>query len=205
MATTAERAVSILTAARRTLDGSVRGLTLDEALDPAGGVRSILGVLKHAAGWSHVYHSYAFQSPPRHWNAVDWPRGLRDTIDASQAYVDEMVAWLRVSQLRWLASVEELPDDAFDAARPCHWGATAPLFDIVLMVADHWSYHAGEINALLAIRRGHAWEYTEEVEENHISTAGHRLRPDWMSDGQVTKYEAYLSKRDAELHGADET
>jgi hypothetical protein len=205
MATTAERAVSILTAARRTLDSSVRGLTLDEALDPAGGMRSILGVLKHAAGWSHVYHSYTFESPPRHWNAVDWPRGLRDTIDPSQAYVDEIVAWVHVSQERWIAAVSQLADDEFDAPRPCHWGATAPLFDIVLMVADHWSYHAGEINALLAIRRGHAWEYTEEVEENHISTAGHRLRPGWMSDEQVTKYEAYLSKRDAELHGADET
>jgi hypothetical protein len=201
MTTMAQRGVSALTAARQTLDGSVDALTLVDALDAAGGVRSVLGVLKHAAGWSHVYHSYAFETPPRHWNAVDWPRGLRDTIDPSQAYVDEMVAWLRVSQGRWLASVGELPDDAFDAPRPCHWGATAPLFDIVLMVADHWSYHAGEINVLLSIRRGHAWEYTEEVEENHISTAGHRLRPGWMSAEQAAKYEAYLAKRDAQLHG----
>jgi DinB family protein len=202
MTTTAQRAVSVLGAARRTLDGSINGLALADALDAAGGVRSVLGVLKHAAGWSHVYHCYAFETPPRHWNAIDWPRGLRDTIDVSQEYVDEMVAWLRVSQDRWLASVGDLEDDAFDAPRPCHWGGAMPLFGIVLMVADHWSYHAGEINALLSIRRGHAWEYTEEVEENHISTAGHRLRPGWMSDEHAAKYEAFLAQRDEELHGS---
>jgi hypothetical protein len=33
-------------------------ITLEEALFvPQGGYRSILGTLKHAAGWSHVYHS----------------------------------------------------------------------------------------------------------------------------------------------------
>ena len=44
-----------------------------------------------------------------------------------------------------------------------------PLFDIILLTANHWSYHAGEINALLSILRGEGWEYTEEVDENHIS------------------------------------
>ena len=35
------------------------GLTLDEALFvPEGGYRSVLGTLKHAVGWSHVYRSY---------------------------------------------------------------------------------------------------------------------------------------------------
>jgi hypothetical protein len=52
--------------------------------------------------------------------------------------------------------------------------------------------------------RGHAWEYSEEVEENHISTAGHRLRPNWMSDDQASKYEVYLAARDRELHGSDQ-
>jgi hypothetical protein len=54
---------------------------VSEALQAAGGYRSILGILKHTAGWSHVYHSYAFDATPRHSNAVDWPRGLRDTVE----------------------------------------------------------------------------------------------------------------------------
>jgi hypothetical protein len=70
------------------------------------------------------------------------------------------------------------------------------------MVANHWTYHAGELNEVLAIRRGEAWEYGEEVEENHISTAGHRMRPNWMSDEQAAHYEADIAARDAELHGA---
>lgn len=69
-----------------------------------------------------------------------------------------------------------------------------------MLAANHWIYHAGELNEILSIVRGEAWEYAEEVEENHISTAGHRVRPDWMSDEQVVGYEAAMSKRDCELH-----
>jgi hypothetical protein len=54
---------------------------------------------------------------------------------------------------------------------------------------------------MLSILRGQAWEYTEEVEENHISTQGHRLRPGWMSDQQAAAYEKHIAARDAELHG----
>ena len=52
-------------------------LTLAEALfAPSGGYRSILGTLKHTAGWGHVYRSYAFDAAPVHWRDLDWPRGL---------------------------------------------------------------------------------------------------------------------------------
>lgn len=57
------------------------------------------------------------------------------------------------------------------------------------MVAGHWSYHAGEINEILAIRRGEAWEDGEEVEENHISTVGHRVRRPWITDEQAEELE----------------
>jgi hypothetical protein len=76
-----------------------------------------------------------------------------------------------------------------------------PLFDIILINVEHWSYHTGEINAILSILRGEAWEYTEEMEENHISTAGHRLRPEWMSAEQAAAWETHLARRDGELHG----
>jgi hypothetical protein len=59
------------------------------------------------------------------------------------------------------------------------------------MVAAHWAYHAGEINAILAIRRGQAWECGEEVEENHIATVGHRVRPTWMTDEQAAASESH--------------
>jgi hypothetical protein len=62
--------------------------------------------------------------------------------------------------------------------------SSTPLAEIVAMVTAHWAYHAGEINAILAIRREEAWEYGEEVEENHIATSGHAVKPAWMSDEQ---------------------
>ena len=124
---------------------------------------------------------------------------MRDTIEPAQEYVDEIVAWSGAASDDWIASVIGLPDEAFDEPRRCHWGASAPLFDIMLMVANHWCYHAGEINSILSIVRRDAWEYTEEVEENHISTAGHRVRPDWMNDAQASAYEAYSAGRDEQL------
>lgn len=166
---------------------NVRGISLDEALHAAGGYRSILGIAKHVAGWSAVYHSYAFDADPRHWDRTDWPRGLRDRIEPTRDYLDEILAWFERSYDRWLASVAE-PED-LSAPRPLHWGDTAPLADIVVLVAAHWLYHAGEINAILAIVRGEAWEWGEEVEENHISTAGHGVRPPWMSDEEVAAWE----------------
>jgi hypothetical protein len=166
---------------------NVRGITLEDALDAAGGYRSILGIAKHTAGWSAVYHSYAFESEPRHWNAVDWPRGLRDRIDRSAGYLAELLDWFEHTFDAWLASVAAVEDPS--QLRPVHWGGAAALADIVAMVSTHWAYHAGEINGILAIRRGEAWEYGEEVEENHISTAGHGVRPAWMSDGEAARFE----------------
>ncbi|MEX0750578.1 MAG: DinB family protein [Dehalococcoidia bacterium] len=204
MRTRAELAVATLTSARDQLTRNLRTLTLDEALQSAGGFRSIVGILKHTASWSHVYQSYAFDAQPRHMRSLDWPRGVYDTIETSQAYLDELVEWYEDSYGRWVASVEPLIDETFDEPRPCHWGATMPLFEIILINANHWCYHTGEVNAIMSILRGEAWEYTEEMEENHISTVGHRLRPDWMSAGHAAAWEAHLAKRDAELHGGGE-
>lgn len=200
MRTRSELAVTTLRSAHQTLRRNVEGLTLEEALDAAGGYRSILGIVKHAASWTHVYHSYAFEAAPKHLRQIAWPRGLRDTVDPTAEYMDEMFAWFEDGCERWIASTGDVPDEHIDEPRPCHWGATAPFFEIVLMVANHWCYHAGEINQILATRRGQAWEYSEEVEENHISTAGHRVRPEWMNDDQAARYEAHLAMRDAELH-----
>jgi Protein of unknown function (DUF664) len=180
-------AKATLQEACRAFVDNVRGISLDEALFAAGGYRSILGLMKHVAGWSAVYHSYAFDAEPRHWNETDWPRGLRDLIDPTAEYVQEVVAWFERSFERWIASVDAIGD--LDANHPVHWGGALPLREIIVIVAAHWHYHAGEINALLAVRRGEAWEYGEEVEENHISTAGHGVRPDWMSDEEAAPFE----------------
>lgn len=168
---------TVLEEARRTYLDQVGSLSIEDALDAAGGYRSILGVAKHVAGWSAVYRSYAFDEEPRSWDETDWPRGLRDRIEPTAEYLAEVLTWFERTAEAWLAALDDVPD--LDAPRPVHWGTTLPLGEIVSMVAAHWTYHAGEINGILAIRRGEAWEDGEEVEENHIDTTGHRVRPAW--------------------------
>ena len=171
----------LLDYAYHTFVDNLSGLTLDEALaTPPGGYRSVLGTLKHAAAWSHVYRSFAFDRAPTGWTALAWPRGLRDRVDTSRDYVDEVIGWFQLSHRLWTQSLGEVEEAQLDLPRPLHWGQTAPLYDIVVMIASHHLYHAGEINQLLAIARGEAWEEGEEVEENHISTVGHRVRPAWL-------------------------
>ena len=173
--------------AHQTFVDNVGGISIEEALDAAGGFRSIVGLMKHVAGWSAVYHSYAFDDEPTHWDEIDWPRGLRDRIDPTDAYVRDVLDWLGATHARWLASLTDPVD--LDEPRSHHSGTTAPLREIVAMMTGHSSYHAGEINMILAIRRGEAWEYGEEVEENHISSVGHGVRPEWMSDEEAARYE----------------
>jgi hypothetical protein len=171
-------------------DNNVRSLSIGEALSSAGGYRSILGVLKHMGGWVHVYHSYAFDAEPRHWEQTSWPRGQRDSIVATADYVGEVVAWVNDGLQNWDDSLARVSDKDLAQPRPVHWGGAMPLGAIVVMVAHEVMYHTGEVNMLLSIARGEAWEYGEEVEENHISTYGHRVRPGWMSDEQAAAYEA---------------
>ena len=182
----------MLAGARKLFFDNVRSVNLEEALFSAGGYRSIVGVLKHMGGWVHVYRSYAFDVQPVHWADLAWPRGLRDQIDASTEYVDEVIAWVNQGLAAWEQALARVEDADLDRLYPLHWGETAPLTEIVAIVAREVIYHTGEINMLLSIARGEAWEYTEEVEENHISTYGHGVRPEWMSDAQARAHETHL-------------
>ena len=180
-----EMALHLLDHAHSTMARNVEGVTLNEALFvPEGGYRSVLGTLKHAAGWSHVYRSYAFDAHPRHWNEIDWPHGLRDTIVETEEYLQAVIECFNQSHRRWLENLGSTDERQLDELRPVHWGEKVPLYDIVVMIAGHHVYHAGELNQVLSICRGEAWEEGEEVEENNISTIGHRVKPPWLADDQ---------------------
>jgi uncharacterized damage-inducible protein DinB len=173
----------LLESAYQTMKSHLSTLSLEEALFiPKGGYRSILGTLKHAAGWSHVYRSYAFDTQPKPWAQLDWPYGLRDTIIKSEPYLRDVIAWFDEAHRLWLTFLAQIQEDQLDELRPLHWGQRAPLYEIVTIIAGHHLYHAGELNQLLSIYRHEAWEEGEEVEENNISTMGHRVRPPWLDD-----------------------
>ena len=96
----------VLDHAYRTLALNVENLSLEEALFvPEGGYRSVLGTLKHAAGWSHVYRSFAFEASPKHWNEIEWPGGCRDTIVKSRDYILDMIAWFDQSHRLWMGAL----------------------------------------------------------------------------------------------------
>jgi hypothetical protein len=181
-------ALAGLESARRMFLENVAGMSLEESLDSAGGLRSILGLIKHTAGWAEVYHSFAFDDVPRSWVETDWPRGLRARIEPSDSYLQEVLAWFEHASEGWLKSVERRGSN-LDEERPMHWGDIWPLRDVIAYVAAHWAYHAGEINLILAIRRREGWEYGEHVEENHISSIGHSVRRPWMTDESIELYE----------------
>lgn len=175
--------INMLGTAHRVVLENVETVTLEEALFvPQGGYRSIMGTLKHIAGWSHVYRSYAFDEYPKNWQTIDWPYGRRDTIIPSEAYFSALINWFEETHRLWVEDLQDLSDDQLDELRPLHWGETAPLWEIIGMISRHHVYHAGEINQLLSICRGEAWEEGEEVEENNISTIGHRVKPPWRDD-----------------------
>jgi uncharacterized damage-inducible protein DinB len=179
-----------LEAARQMFVDNVKGVSIDAALDAGGGYRSIIGLVKHTAAWTAVYHSFAFDDAPRSWTETDWPRGLRQRIERTEDYLRDLLTWLEHSSEQWLNSVDDGVD--LNEPRPVPSGDTWPLREIVAYVAAHMAYHAGEINSILAIRRGEAWEYGEHVEENHISTIGRSVRRPWISDEQVEHFEAEM-------------
>jgi uncharacterized damage-inducible protein DinB len=189
----AELARTIVRHARQQFASNVDSLTLDEALFAADGFRSILGVLKHLGGWVHVYWSNAFETVPKDFRETSWPHGRRDTVETTEQYLHDVVAWVDHGLDRWERTLATVSDADLERGHGLHWGGTAPLREIVVMVAHHVAYHTGELNMLLSIARGEAWEYTEEVEENHISTIGHRVRPAWMSDEQAREFEATIA------------
>src|SRR5262245_3921387 len=129
-----EQVRGTLAHARMLFNNNARSLTIDEALFAAGGYRSILGVLKHMGGWVRVYWSYAFDKDPKHWNDTSWPRDRRDTIEASPEYLGLVIAWVDEGLQAWDDALAAVEDSDLDRPHRLHWGATAPLGEIVVMV-----------------------------------------------------------------------
>jgi uncharacterized damage-inducible protein DinB len=135
MGTEHELARATLEAGRQTFLDNVRSLSLDEALDTARGFRPVMGLIKHTAGWTAAYRSCAFDAEPRRWDDTDWPRGLRERVDPTEAYLAELVGWFDRESEAWIDAVAD--DVDLSEERPVHWGDRWPLRDIVASVAAH--------------------------------------------------------------------
>jgi hypothetical protein len=122
------------------------------------------------------------EAKPRHWTQINWPYGLLDTIIKTDSYLNAVIDWFMETHEKWFVDLDSLCDLQVNQNFKVHWGEEAPLYWIVTIIAQHHVYHAGEINQLLSIYRGETWEEGEVVEENSVSTIGHRVRPPWKDE-----------------------
>ena len=124
---------------------------------PAGSGRSIADILEHV-GWSKwMYEDYAFGSASMRG---DQPP-LIPADGARSRPPEELLAWLKEGQRRWLASVRALADDSeLDRERLTNWGKELSTRTIVRIMIAHDLYHAGEINHLRALLQStDRWPY----------------------------------------------
>ena len=131
---------------------------------PPGGARSVAAIVGHVASSKVMYANHAFGDASLTW--MDPLFGAAQSpVGAEGPSPEELVAWLRESELRLLRNVEALGDDAeLLRERPVNWGGTMPTRWIINRLIQHDGYHAGEINHLRSVRQGDdRWEWERGV------------------------------------------
>lgn len=118
---------------------------------PAGGGRSIAGILEHV-GWAKwMYQDYAFGPGTI---PVKQPRLIPSGDPRTRSHA-ELLAWVKEAHRCWIASIGALSnDEELDRERPVAWGGTLPTRVIIRIVIAHDVYHAGEINHIRALLQG---------------------------------------------------
>jgi uncharacterized damage-inducible protein DinB len=108
----------------------------------AGGGRTIRALFHHAACAAYAYDDAAFRGEPGRWD--HW----LSTAPAGRAAAIE---WAREGYRRIRESVAALDEAEIESIRDTHWGGRRPTWKILLIMAEHCYYHAGEINHARAL------------------------------------------------------
>jgi hypothetical protein len=135
---------------------------------PPGGARSIAAIAGHVASTKVMYDNHAFGDGSLTWmdplfgDAQSPPAGGQGPDGGPSP--QELVEWLRESQLRLLRNVDALGDDGeLLRDRPVNWGGAMPTRWIISRLIHHDGYHAGEINHLRSVHRGDdVWEWERD-------------------------------------------
>lgn len=124
---------------------------------PINGGRSIAEMLEHVGWCKWMYENYAFGDASL--------RGDQPPLIPMEGIksrpIDELLAWLKDGQAKWLSSVRALKDDGeLEQERLTNWGELLPTRSIIRIMIGHDYYHAGEINHLRSLLQGNDyWEY----------------------------------------------
>ncbi len=117
-----------------------------------GGERSIAAIVGHVGACKYLYENHAFGDRSLGWDEAP---------GVSPEPQDEAIAWMREGHRRLRASVRALVDDEELATpRMTNWGEPMETRNIIKVLIQHDTYHAGEINHLRAMLQGNdRWNY----------------------------------------------
>lgn len=110
-----------------------------------GGGRTIRALFQHAACAAYAYDDAAFRGEPGRWDY--WLATAPEERGAA-------IEWAREGYRRMRESVDALVDADIETVRDTHWGGRRPAWKILLTMAEHCYYHAGEINHARALIQG---------------------------------------------------
>jgi len=99
----------------------------------------------HLAAWTDVYDNFTFGDCTASLDGMEVPTS-----------VEAGVQWVRDTQQRFIANIDEMSDDDIGDLRPVHWGDRLAAGRIVsMMIAEH-VHHLAEIALLRDLHRGSA-------------------------------------------------
>ncbi len=110
--------------------------------------RSIGFIAWHTVAGKHLYWDHAFGSKTLTGDYTS------EGVLEPRRTLDEVLAYGREWQAKWLERLEALADEALAGPTTAHWGQTLSLRRVVAAVIEHDIYHAGEINHLRALLDG---------------------------------------------------
>jgi hypothetical protein len=128
--------------------GNLRSVTPEDWLwVPSGGHRSIRHIVQHVGGCKFMYQNHAFGDAQ-----LTWDDPLVEGRDALST-LTEATAWLQAGQQRLRQSIAVLDDTELLRPRKTNWGALEETRWIIMVMIQHYLYHAGEINHLRALHQ----------------------------------------------------
>ena len=103
---------------------------------------SIHAIIHHVAGCKKVNGSVCFRSGEYRW------RDLFEEVQTFEPNWERALEFLNDAHRYWMESWADLTDDRLTELRPTNWSSDRTVVDILRIVSQHDSYHAGQIAVL---------------------------------------------------------
>ena len=146
--------------------GNLASVTEDDWLwTPPGGARTIRAITSHVGGATYLYYDRVFGDysvfgdPITTWNVPAGKLGV-GTEDLqsfarleNEPHIADVIAWVTERARAFRDAVSQLDDAGLTAVRINHRDEPYPSRWFVGVMIQHYSYHAGEINHIRALKQ----------------------------------------------------